>query len=216
MGASLNAGAPAPQRDATAPAPGGAFAEAVSRQRPYLVRFARARLYDDALAEDMVQDTLVAALQRGDAFRRQASLRTWLTAILLRRIADGMRRQRRWVPLADDGAAPTDDDDRASDVGVATGAEAIDWMDPQRRVESRQLLDALGRSLTALAPTAARLLALREFDGLGNDAAARLLGLSPGKATLLLHRTRARLRRSLADPVHAPSRGARAAAAHVR
>jgi RNA polymerase sigma-70 factor (ECF subfamily) len=216
MGASVNAGAPVAQRDATAPKAGAAFAEAVSRQRPYLVRLARARLRDDALADDMVQDTLVAALQGGDDFRHQASLRTWLTAILLRRIADGLRRQRRWIPLADSGAMPTDDSEEAFDDRLATSAEAVEWMDPQRRLESRQLLDALARSLTALAPTAARLLALREFDGLGNNAAAQLLGLSPSKAALLLHRTRAKLRRSLADPVHAPASGARAAAAHVR
>jgi RNA polymerase sigma-70 factor (ECF subfamily) len=215
MGARLNPLAAVPRRDGTAPATDAAFAEAVSRHRPYLVRFARARLRDEALVEDMVQDTLVAALQGAQGFRRQASLRTWLTAILLRRIADGLRRQRRWTPLADNDASPTDDDDRTWDGGAATRAEAIDWLDPQRRLESRQTLDALERSLTALAPTAARLLALREFDGLGNHAAAQALGLSAAQAALLLHRTRAALRQSLAVSGRAPSRGAKAAAGHV-
>lgn len=201
------------QRQTTSPAADASFAEALSRQRPYLVRFARARLHDDALADDMVQDTLVAALQGADAFRQQASLRTWLTAILLRRIADGLRRHRRCMSPDVGGAAPTDDDDRAPGGDVATCAEAIDWIDPQRHLESRQLLDALERGMAALTPTAARLLALREVDGLGNGAAAQVLGLTPSKATLLLHRTRARLRRALAEPVRSSPSGA--AGAHV-
>jgi RNA polymerase sigma-70 factor (ECF subfamily) len=214
MSSRLSPRALAPQRDATPLAAGRAFAEAVSRQRPYLVRFARARLRDDALADDMVQDTLLAALQGADGFRRQASLRTWLTAILLRRIADGLRRQHRWMPLAD-GAVPSDDDDRAGDGDTAAGAEAIDWLDPQRQLESRQMLDVLGRSLATLTPTAARLISLRELDGLGNAEAAQALGLSPGKAALLLHRTRASLRRAVAASGRVPSRGAVATPAHV-
>jgi RNA polymerase sigma-70 factor, ECF subfamily len=198
-----------------APDANGAFALAVSRLRPYLVRVARARLRDDALADDMVQDTLLAALDGGSAFRGEAALRTWLTAILLRRIADGMRQRCRWGPVPLAGTPTPDDAERPTGDGVAAHAEAIDWMDPQRRLEGRQLLDAFARHLETLAPTAARLLALRAFDGLDNDAAAQALGLSADKAALLLHRTRARLRRELGAAPRPPARRSTRAALHV-
>jgi len=36
---------------------------AITEHRPYLIRFASRRLRDPALVEDVVQDTIVAALQ---------------------------------------------------------------------------------------------------------------------------------------------------------
>ena len=183
----------------------GDFAEAVSSHRPYLVRFARQRLRDRALIDDVVQETLLAALQGADRFEHRASLRTWLTGILLRRIADSVRHQRRHVAAdgnaasaeADDGAGPGDDSPAA--------AEPIDWLDPQRRLEGRQFLAALADGLKALPPLAARVFALREIDGLSNEEAAQQLGLTPGNSALLLHRARLRLRNALAKRQHAPA-----------
>jgi RNA polymerase sigma-70 factor (ECF subfamily) len=168
-------------------------------QRPYLIRFASRRLRDAALVEDVVQETLLAALQQADGFEQRATLRTWLTAILQRRIADSVRRHARLVrPRQEDGAddvappidAPNDD--------ASAGGEPIDWIDPQRRLEGRQFIAALSDCLAQLPPTAARLFALREIDGLSNEQAATELGLSARDGAVLLHRTRARLRAGLA------------------
>jgi RNA polymerase sigma-70 factor (ECF subfamily) len=46
-------------------------------QRSYLLRVARLQLRDEALAEDVVQETLLAALA-GTGFSGKSSLRTWL------------------------------------------------------------------------------------------------------------------------------------------
>lgn len=62
----------------------------LSQHRDYLVRFARQRLQDPALVEDLVQEILLAALEGAGRFAGRASVRTWLTAILLRRLADGL------------------------------------------------------------------------------------------------------------------------------
>ena len=67
-----------------------------------LYRFALGRVADAATAEDLVQETLVSALDALDSFRGQASERTWLFVILKRKIIDHYRRQARspFVPLA--------------------------------------------------------------------------------------------------------------------
>jgi RNA polymerase sigma-70 factor, ECF subfamily len=173
------------------------FADAISGHRPYLIRFATRRLRDAALVEDVVQETLLAALQAEASFDQRASLRTWLTGILLRRIADSVRGQRRRPvvqELGDDG----NDDSPHAEADAPAGAEAIDWIDPQRRLAGRQFLAALADCLDKLPPLSARLFALRELDGLSNEEAASALGLSARGSSVLLHRARASLRVHLA------------------
>lgn len=161
--------------------------DALSAHRPYLLRFARRRLRDAALVEDVVQETLLAALQGAERFEQKAALRTWLTGILLHRIADHARRARQApVPAA---AAATD-----SDGDSAPHQEPIDWHDPQRMLEGRQSLAALGGCFEALPPLAARALMLREVEGSSNEETARELGITPAYCAVLLHRARARLR----------------------
>jgi RNA polymerase sigma-70 factor, ECF subfamily len=173
------------------------FADAVSGHRPYLIRFASRRLRDTALVEDVVQDALLSALQAQAGFDQRSSLRTWLTSILLRRIADSVRGRKRQPMLRDAGNEPMDEPGLADDPDAAH-AEAIDCVDPQRRLADRQFLAALAIGLDALPPLSARLFALREFEGLNNEEAASTLGLSARGASLMLHRARASLRARLA------------------
>lgn len=175
----------------------------VSMHRPYLVRFASRRLRDPALVEDMVQETLLAALQGAPGFERKASFRTWLTGILLRRIADHLRRENRRPRFNAPDPAPLDlpDGDTRDDAHDAS----IDTHDPPRLLEGRQSLDALARCLDALPAIAARVLTLREVHGLSNEQAARELGIAPSHASLILHRARTQLRRCV-DEVGAPGR----------
>jgi RNA polymerase sigma-70 factor (ECF subfamily) len=165
-------------------------AVAIGAERRYLLRFAMAKLRDAELAEDLVQETLLAALQGADGFEQRAALRTWLTGILLRRIADQARRRQR-RPEVDLDAPDDDDDDESDDV------EPVDWIDPPRRLEGRQVLDAVSRALVSISPTAARLVTLREVDGFSHEDAARELGLEPQKAASVLHRARIQLRERL-------------------
>ena len=61
---------------------------------PGLLRYARTIVRDDRVAEDLVQETLLRALQRADSFRAEASLATWLHRILHNLAVDLFRRDR--------------------------------------------------------------------------------------------------------------------------
>jgi RNA polymerase sigma-70 factor, ECF subfamily len=78
----------------------------------YLYRYALARLRDPHMAEDVVQETLLAAMQ-SSGFTGKSSVRTWLTGILKHKIIDLFRRQQRETPL--DGQYEISDD--PSDMG---------------------------------------------------------------------------------------------------
>lgn len=59
----------------------------------YLVNFAFMKLKDRDLAVDFVQDTLVSGIENIDSFRGDASVKTWLTSILNRKIIDHWRKK---------------------------------------------------------------------------------------------------------------------------
>ncbi len=192
--ASEAAAADRPEPDAGDAVATGCFGQAIAEHRPYLLRFARRRLRDSALADDLVQETLLAALQGQTGFRQQASLRTWLTGILLHRIADFSRSRRRDRVL--EAEVQIAEGDGGVD-GAAATSDSIDWLDPQRSLESRQFLQALDEGLAALPPLAARVFSLRELDGLSNREVADQLGLSPNRAAVLFHRSLQGLRAGL-------------------
>lgn len=166
----------------------------VAEHRPYLVRFARRRLRDAALAEDVVQDTLVAALRGAERFEGRASLRTWLTGILLRRVADALRRESRLTRASTVRAEAPEGGAAAHATEAAVDEPWIDRHDPQRALELRQSLAAVESCLASLPADSARIVRLREVEGLSNAETARELGLAPARVALALHRARARLR----------------------
>jgi RNA polymerase sigma-70 factor (ECF subfamily) len=61
---------------------------------PALLRYARTIVRDGQLAEDLVQETLLRALERADSFRGKASLATWLHRILHNLAVDRFRADR--------------------------------------------------------------------------------------------------------------------------
>src|SRR6266436_6563886 len=71
------------------------FASRIHSHRPYLLRVAVLQLRDGDLAEDVVQETLVAALHGEAGFSGRSSLKTWLTGILKHKIVDAIRKRSR-------------------------------------------------------------------------------------------------------------------------
>jgi RNA polymerase sigma-70 factor (TIGR02943 family) len=71
------------------------FASRCNSHRVYLLRVAVLQLRDNDLAEDVVQETLLAALKGAPGFSGRSSLKTWLTGILKHKIVDVIRRKSR-------------------------------------------------------------------------------------------------------------------------
>ena len=65
----------------------------VDRYGDYLYTFALFRVQNKATAEDLVQETFIAALQSHKDYKGQAAERTWLTAILKNKIIDHLKSQ---------------------------------------------------------------------------------------------------------------------------
>src|SRR5690242_1496544 len=87
------------------------FGARCNSHRGYLLRVAVLQLRDSDLAEDVVQDTLVAALQGAQGFSGRSSLKTWLTGILKHKIVDAIRRGAKQPTLA-----PLDEETQLDDM----------------------------------------------------------------------------------------------------
>ena len=69
-------------------------ADLIALHQPALLSYAARHVREPELARDLVQETWAAAITAADRFEGRAAVRTWLTAILRRKIADHHRRRR--------------------------------------------------------------------------------------------------------------------------
>ncbi len=165
--------------------------------RPALMRYARLQIREPALAEDLVQNTLIAALQSIASFRGEAAPVTWLIGILKRQIIDHHRRSAREVslPMAADG------DDGNTDLLERLFAEDGHWLtkpavwdDPEQSLQQEAFLSVLEQCLKGLAGQSGRVFAMREILELEPAEICKDLGLSQSNYWVLMHRARLRLR----------------------
>ncbi|MCO5107481.1 MAG: sigma-70 family RNA polymerase sigma factor [Burkholderiaceae bacterium] len=165
----------------------------LAAHRSAMLRFARRRIRDEDLAEDAVQDALVAALSNRASFQGQSALRTWLIGILNHKIQDTFRREGRYVPVADgarDDEAPDDGLDR---LAFGQLGQFGDGDDPAQRVASARLLDALLVEIDALPDTLREVFVLQVLEGRETADVCRQLGITEANCWVRLHRARKRL-----------------------
>jgi len=104
---------------------------------PGLLRYACTIVADGQLAEDLVQETLVRALERAESFRGDASLATWLHRILHNLAVDVSRRDREDA---------TEDVEREVEERWRSDSYTVDAATVVERAETREELeDALVR-----------------------------------------------------------------------
>jgi RNA polymerase sigma-70 factor (ECF subfamily) len=182
-----------------------AFAALVTRYHASLKRVARAYVSTDAVAEEVVQDTWMAAIRGLDRFEQRATIKTWLFRILTNQAKSRGMRERRTVPFASlagaDGEEPSVAPDRFQrDGDTWPGHWAIPprpWQDPERRLASLEAREHLRAAIAALPPTQQAVLTLRDVEGLESEEVCGLLDLSAGNQRVILHRARARVRADL-------------------
>jgi RNA polymerase sigma-70 factor (TIGR02943 family) len=172
------------------------FAQEVQALRPQLLRFARTQLRNEAWAEDAVSETLVAALEKPQAYAGQSQLKTWLVGILKHKVVDQLRRHSReaTVLTGDDG------EDLLETLFDATGhwrETPADWADPHAALAQRQFFEVLEACIDNLPATQARVFMMREWLELESPEICKELAISSTNLWVLLHRARLRLRECL-------------------
>lgn len=160
-----------------------------------MYRYALLHVGDPNTAEDLVQDTLVAALQAVARFDQQSSERTWLIAILRHKLIDDVRRRKR----------KTADLEAVDDVIAENFTDGGKWRkgpkswgrDPQAAMDDSEFWSVLAFCLTLLPERAAFAFCQREIEDSPSAEICEVLDTTPTNLWTLLHRARTRLRRCL-------------------
>ncbi len=182
----------------------------IELHRTYLMRYALAQARDATIAEEAVQETLLAALESIAAFRGRSTLRTWLTSILRFKLADQRRLAAREPvcvaidePDANDDAALAELFDQHVHWRVAPQA----WANPAAALEQRRFWEVFERCLAALPAMRGRVFFKREVLGEEIREICRSEGITPSNCWVILHRARLALRARLESQWFVDARG---------
>lgn len=159
-----------------------------------LFAFAMLRVNHSATAEDLVQDTLLAALGAASDFAARSQVRTWLIGILKNKIIDHLRksgREMNFDPEVSDAGDLAHQFDHTNHWAQAPA----DWGDPARLAENDGLRKAMSSCIEHLPEKLRMPFVLREIDGLETDEVIALLGISSANNLwVILSRGRERVR----------------------
>ncbi len=164
--------------------------------RSQLMRHARLVVRDAALAEDLVQDTLLAVVQQHAERRGDAKLATWAIAILKNKVADWYRSPQSWrlVPLQDDSDALGEAVDGLYSSSGHYAETVPAWQQPDNRTEQKQMMSTLEGCMACLPTQTGRVFMMREWLGFESSEICTRLKISPENCRTLLHRARMGLR----------------------
>ena len=160
----------------------------------YLFNFAIGQLRDASAAEDLVQDTFLAAFKARNRFHGQSSERTWLVGILRHKIYDHLRHTCRERAVRAD-ANPARRDDEAWDGAVMWLHDvAAECDSPNRRLELEEFRTNLETALGKLPPRVAQVFQLYAVEERSNSEVCQRLNISESNLWVMLHRARRQLR----------------------
>jgi RNA polymerase sigma-70 factor (ECF subfamily) len=170
----------------------------LQQHRPYLLRYAMLQLRDEALAEDVVQETLLAALEGRAGFAGKSSRQTWLTGILKHKIIDVLRRKSREQPLTpNDGESEADAIDALFKEDGHWQQFPANWGNPERSLEDKRFWEVFERCSQRMPARTARVFMMREVMELTTEEICKALDITPTNLWVMLHRARLSLRECL-------------------
>lgn len=175
-------------------------AEALLALRADMLRFAQLQLRNTETAEDLVQESIEAALRKSSSFAGQSTLKTWVFAILRNRIIDHFRTAKRTVPMS--SLVDHDDEDwqeRLESLFNERGrwrhqTRPVAWPNPEESMQTRQFWGVFEACLDHLPANTGRVFMMREFLGFESDEICAALGITTSNCHVILHRARLKLR----------------------
>lgn len=170
----------------------------VDQHGDYLFRYSLMRVRNRESAENLVQETFLAAFESRDSFSGRSSEKTWLTGILKHKITDQFRKSFREKSITE---LQVDDEQTIDQFYDAVGHPKQypkSWMpDPQALLHSKEFWEALHSCLGRLPERTACAFIMRELDDRSTEEICRELEITSTNLWVMLHRARLQLRELL-------------------
>lgn len=160
-----------------------------------LYRYALGRIRNPAVAEDLVQETFLAALKGQDGFSGKSAVQTWLIGILRHKMLDRIRKESRMQGSEDMEQTLAAVEDERFDASGRWRTGPPDWeTDPHAVLERKEFRSVLESCIGKMPPPWQRVFVLREMEDLEADFICKQLEISSSNLWVILHRARTRLR----------------------
>ena len=167
----------------------------IDKHLPILYGYALQRVRQSDIAEELVQETFLAALKNKEQFARRSAEQTWLIGILRHKIVDHFRKR------SEVAVSTLESEEQTCSFFDAAGhwsrkPNAWDG-DPSELVESREFWQIFEQCLGHLPEALAQAFVLREMEQHKSASVCKTLAISESNLWIRLHRARLRLRECL-------------------
>jgi RNA polymerase sigma-70 factor (ECF subfamily) len=167
-----------------------AFRLLVQQYHVSMIRLASVIVPDVAIAEDVVQETWLAAFKAIRHFEERSTIKTWLFSIVVNRAKTHLKRERRhtyrFVINLD-----------AKEHAVSELMTSHVDIQPETIAVTHEFQQIILQTIDLLQPNQQSVVRLRDLDGFSSIEVSKCLGISDGNQRVLLHRARKQMRTKL-------------------
>ena len=165
--------------------------------RQDLIRLALHKVNDYQVAEDLVQDTFVAAWKAKDRFRGECSEKTFLTGILRNKVIDFYRSRGRRPSVV---ASQLENSDRDDLTGwMESRADERSDLNPTKVAERGDFMEQLNEAVDKLPAKMGKAFRLWQMQDLSTDEVTKILGITTNNLWVLVHRAKKALQAELKE-----------------
>lgn len=155
----------------------------------YLFNYTISRVSDREIAQDLVQDTFLAALKSMKNFKGEASERTWLISILKRKVIDHYRKINSNKGKAEVRITYNDDSESEGDWLEERVADPFDKT-AEDTMENEELGEAIFNCLGKLPEKQADVFRMKTIEGLETEVICNELNITASNLWVIIHRAR--------------------------
>lgn len=180
-----------------------AFTGLVKRHHASMVRIALLFVATRDVAEEVAQEAWLGVLKGLDRFEGRSSLKTWIFRILTNTAKTRGVREGRSLPFSALG-----DPETSVDADMFFGADHEQWPGhwssfprawPENQLLAGETQQRLRAAIESLPPSQRAVISMRDVEGWSSEEVCNAMEITETNQRVLLHRARAKVRRSLAE-----------------
>jgi len=162
----------------------------VSEYGDMMFRYAYVRLKKRAVAEDIVQETFLAAIKAQEGFQGRSSEKSWLMGILRHKLIDYLRKAAREVTLDDMDSEDFVDTLLFKEAGIPAWQPPRWQFNPRKVFEQKEFWDVFSKCLAGMDERQHLAFTLKELEGLSTEDICKELDVQPTYLWVILYRAR--------------------------
>ena len=158
----------------------------------YLFNFAVGRVSDSEIAKDLVSETFLAGLKSAKNYKGEAAERTWLIAILKRKVIDYYRKinsKKGKAEVRMNYSSSSDSDGDWMEEQVADPYSMLENSD----MENEELGLAIQECISKLPKKQSMVFTMKTIQGISTEDICNELGINPSNLWVMIHRARTAL-----------------------